>query len=344
MTQTETEPSPALRRQSWTPLCPSAYSPCAVEDLNADLARICGTFRIDPRPPQRGRISGALSRRHLARFDTAVVSLEAQGVTRDPQMIRRDPGDCLFLLVQDEGTSRIVQADRVTDLRPGDLYLADSTLPSEFLYTSQRSRQISVHLPREEALRRLGRLSAGGIGIRRDDPLHLALHGVIARGLSADPSSGPQTENGPLGEALLNILGAYFHALGHQTPQGDRREDAAYAAALRHIHRHATDPDLDIAALAIACGLSRRTLQRLFERNGDTVSSRILSARLDIAWSRLHSAASRTASRTDSSSEDSIAAIAFDCGFNDLSYFYRTFRARYGLPPGDVKRRRGLPQ
>ncbi|WP_019645779.1 helix-turn-helix domain-containing protein [Novispirillum itersonii] len=329
MTQTQT--APAQPHLSWVPLCPSAYAPYAVEDLNADLARICGTFRIEPRPGQGGQIQGALSRRHLARFDTAVVSLDAHAVIRDPKMIRRDPGNCLFLLVQDEGTSRIVQGDRITELRPGDLYLADSTLPSDFVYTSRQSRQISVHLPRDETVRRLGRLCTGGIGIHRDDPLYLALYGVVARGLSSTRSG-----DGPLGEALLNILGAYFHALDHQTPPGDRREDGAYAAALRHISQHATDPDLDIAAIAVACGLSRRTLQRLFGRNGDTVSSRILTTRLETAWTRLHS--------TGSGSEESVAAIAFDCGFNDLSYFYRTFRARYGLPPGDLRRRRSLTQ
>jgi AraC-like DNA-binding protein len=33
-----------------------------------------------------------------------------------------------------------------------------------------------------------------------------------------------------------------------------------------------------------------------------------------------------------------IGAMAFDLGFNDLSYFNRVFRRRYGATPSDVRR------
>jgi AraC-like DNA-binding protein len=33
------------------------------------------------------------------------------------------------------------------------------------------------------------------------------------------------------------------------------------------------------------------------------------------------------------SGERRISQIAFDCGFNDLSYFNRSFRRRFGLTP-----------
>jgi methylphosphotriester-DNA--protein-cysteine methyltransferase len=32
-----------------------------------------------------------------------------------------------------------------------------------------------------------------------------------------------------------------------------------------------------------------------------------------------------------------IGAIAYDCGFGDLSYFYRVFRQRYGVSASDVR-------
>jgi AraC-like DNA-binding protein len=34
-----------------------------------------------------------------------------------------------------------------------------------------------------------------------------------------------------------------------------------------------------------------------------------------------------------------ISVIAFELGFNDLSYFNRTFRRRYGATPSDVRAR-----
>ena len=33
-----------------------------------------------------------------------------------------------------------------------------------------------------------------------------------------------------------------------------------------------------------------------------------------------------------------IVDIALDCGFGDISYFNRSFRARYGATPSDVRR------
>lgn len=324
-----TSPRTAESRPAWRPLSPLALSSTPVETLTTELNRVCGTFWIEPHRPHRGQIRGAIRQRTFSRFETAVVAVDARSVIRNDRMIRQNPGEYLFLLLQDAGHSRVLQSGQTTDLSPGDLYLADSTRPSEFYCPSGPSRQISLHLPREETVRRLGRHCTGGTGIQRNDPLHTALTAVLQRGLST-----PAAADGALGEALLNLLGAYFHALDHQTPDHDRRPDAAYADALRQISRHAIDPDFNLAALAAACGLSRRTVQRLFERNGDTVSGRLLSIRLETAWTRLQS--------SPGGEDDTVSAIAFDCGFNDLSYFYRTFRARYGFPPGDVRRRRNL--
>ena len=36
----------------------------------------------------------------------------------------------------------------------------------------------------------------------------------------------------------------------------------------------------------------------------------------------------------------SISAIALKCGFNDISYFNRVFRRRYGCTPSDLRRGR----
>jgi AraC-like DNA-binding protein len=37
--------------------------------------------------------------------------------------------------------------------------------------------------------------------------------------------------------------------------------------------------------------------------------------------------------------ERRISEIAFDCGFNDLSYFNRCFRRRFGLTPSAARGR-----
>lgn len=303
---------------------PLADAALPVDSYNRQLFDVCGAFSVEPSPHSSGVVHGAVSQGRVGRFDTAFVSLDARRILRDARMIRQDPGEHLFLLVQEEGDCKILQGDSRTRLATGDMFIVDSTHPSDFVFSGVRSRQISLHLPRDEAVRRLGEACTTGVGIDRKDPLFQALRLVIGRMVQ-----GGEAAEAPLSEALFNLLGAYFSAREKPT---DRRDDTMYEAALRAIATRAADPRFGLDELAGDLGVSRRTLQRLFGRNGDTVSGRLLAARLEVAWSRLQSlpADNRRAS---------IAMLAFDCGFNDLSYFYRVFRARFGLAPGDLLRR-----
>lgn len=297
-----------------------------VESFAEDLRRVCGQFAVEPGRMAAGRVRGSVGMRMLSRFDTAIVALDAERVRRDARMIRADPGEHLFLLIQDQGSCRIEQGGRATDLGPGDMFLADSTRPSDFIYGAAGSSQISIHLPRDEGLRRFGAICTGGIGIDRDDPLATAMQAVLWKLMTGDNAVAA-----PLGEALMSLLGAYFRCVENRTSPADRPADRLFDAAVRAIEEGAPHPDFGAGDLAGRLGVSRRTLQRRFEALGETVSARILQTRLDLAWARL-SAAGPDPRRA------SIAAIAYDAGFNDLSYFYRAFRSRFGTAPGTVRR------
>ena len=78
--------------------------------------------------------------------------------------------------------------------------------------------------------------------------------------------------------------------------------------------------------------MSARYVQQLFEREAETFSEYVLSARLARAHRMLGDP--RYAGR-------SITSIAFDVGFGDLSYFDRSFRRRYGATPRDVRPKNG---
>jgi AraC-like DNA-binding protein len=67
----------------------------------------------------------------------------------------------------------------------------------------------------------------------------------------------------------------------------------------------------------------------LFESEGLSFTEFVRDERLNRAHRMLASA--RCAGRK-------IADIAFTCGFGDISYFNRAFRARFGITPSDVRR------
>lgn len=88
------------------------------------------------------------------------------------------------------------------------------------------------------------------------------------------------------------------------------------------------EEDIRAADVARRHGLSERYLRKLFESDGTSLTDFVLGQRLTRAHRMLSDP--RCAGR-------SITAIALEVGFNDLSYFNRTFRRRYGATPSDVR-------
>jgi AraC-like DNA-binding protein len=82
--------------------------------------------------------------------------------------------------------------------------------------------------------------------------------------------------------------------------------------------------------LAQRHNLSARYIQMLFESEQTTLSAFLLERRLACVHEVLSDL--RRNSRT-------ISAIAFECGFGDLSYFNHAFRKRYGMTPSEARAR-----
>jgi len=85
---------------------------------------------------------------------------------------------------------------------------------------------------------------------------------------------------------------------------------------------------LSIDAIAKRHRVSPRYIQLLFEGEGTTYSGFVLESRLFHAYRILTDP--RLARRP-------IISVAFDSGFQDLSYFNRTFRRRFGTTPSEVR-------
>lgn len=102
---------------------------------------------------------------------------------------------------------------------------------------------------------------------------------------------------------------------------------ARLAAIKTHVAANVTRP-LSAAAVARRHGVSARYLRALFASEETSFTDFVLDHRLALARAMLadHALAGRT-----------IAAIAYEAGFNDLSYFNRVFRRRYGMTPSDAR-------
>lgn len=103
---------------------------------------------------------------------------------------------------------------------------------------------------------------------------------------------------------------------------------ARLASVKAWLLEHLAQPDLSVAAVARAHRISPRYVQLLFEHEGTSFSRWLRGERLALARRRLID---------PQLSHRSIASIAFDCGFSDLSWFNRAFRNAYGETPTDVR-------
>jgi AraC-like DNA-binding protein len=88
--------------------------------------------------------------------------------------------------------------------------------------------------------------------------------------------------------------------------------------------------DLSIELIAARHGMTSRHLRRLFASEKTTFSDFVLRQRLARAH-RLITSSNRL--------NVAISAVAFECGFGDLSYFNRSFRRAYGVSPRAIRDR-----
>lgn len=135
--------------------------------------------------------------------------------------------------------------------------------------------------------------------------------------------------------AALHICDLIALAFGANGECGDMASSRGLRAARldelkRWVMAHLTQPSLTIATAAAAQRLSPRYVQILFAEAGPTFSEFVLSNRLRLVRRQL---------RHPRLGRRPISSIAYEAGFNDLSYFNRAFKAAYGETPSDVRAR-----
>jgi AraC-like DNA-binding protein len=136
---------------------------------------------------------------------------------------------------------------------------------------------------------------------------------------------------GPLASTAGNHLGDLVaHVVAGAMQAGSSRgvREARLTAIKDDILKLIDHEDFSIGMIALRHRVTPRYIQTLFDEEGVTFTEYVLNARLARAHRML------TNPRCVG---QKISAIAYDCGFGDLSYFIRAFRRRYGALPSDVR-------
>lgn len=216
----------------------------------------------------------------------------------------------------------------------GQLYLYDTAQPYGFQWHDVHATYLV--LPRDIVTTSLGgRLPPSGVlsaGRRSLAPFLQAQLDLLERQgplLEADPLNSAIDVSVQLGMALVRES---HHWQAHAGQGNAAREDVHHAGqdgasvsllatARLYMRRHFSDSALDVARIAAAVHCSRARLYRCFAAQGSSIYGELRDLRLQVAsHCLLHSA-------------DSIALIAWRCGFTSASSFSRMFRAHFDASP-----------
>ncbi len=237
----------------------------------------------------------------------------------------------VFLVIAKKGEAMMRQGRASLLLQPGDITIADPDRCWDYSF-SRDFAHLSVLVPRSL------------LSLHPDGPdamvlWHCHARSRLAKAVSALAGVMAEDETDPLElpgneldvhASLIDFLaGAVaageYASLGRNSVQGG---GPALRRVLRIVDEHLTDPEMSPIRIAGLAGVSLRTLYRVFQQGGLTFTSYVLGRRLDECHRKLLSPRYR---------EQAISDIAFSHGFNDLSYFSRSFRRRFGMTPTAVR-------
>jgi AraC-like DNA-binding protein len=157
------------------------------------------------------------------------------------------------------------------------------------------------------------------------------LEGLAEQATALRPGVTSRLEPAAVGLATA-FLADLADAEGLMPPQ--TRQQALLYQIKAFVVRNLHEPHLSPGVIAAASHISVRYLHHLFHEDGQSIGEFIRHRRLEHCHADL--ADPRLTNRT-------VADVGARWGFPDAAAFNRAFKAAYGVPPGEHRRRRSGP-
>lgn len=273
-------------------------------------------FSISPEAPQ-DQFSARVRVRGCGPLRFAMCQSTSYEIIRSQRDIDRTSADQYSVYLQLRGHSLVTQAGETADLDYNDIALADCRRPYRARLSDNGLRAVAV-LPRPMVNSRAPWLSERPLHKVPSNSRYLGLARRHMIHLISD--SLTESETGLLTENLCNLLAlAAAPDLQPSRLRSELQTMAILAFCRQNVHR----ADLSPRFVAEHFGISVRTLHGRFGKLGTTFGRWLLKTRLENCARSLK----------DPRQHRYVSEIAYDCGFNDLSYFNKAFRARFEMPP-----------
>jgi len=275
-----------------------------------------------------GTLEGSIRSDRIGRLLVAKVRSTAQDIRRTPRDISPSEEEYFHVLLVASGAGRVSQDGRHAEFRPGDWVAFDSFRPVQLLFESDWDA-CSLSFPREtvqlsESERRLmtARRMDGSTGVT----------GVVSRfllDLARTSEHVPAAQSEPALRQASDLVASLLsdYAAPSEAARGCRQRTLMLRIK-DYIGQRLCDPRLGPPEVAAAANISVRYLHKLFEAEHHSVSQYIKGLRLE---------RSRRELLDPRLNDRPIAAVAFGCGFGDLSGFNRSFKDAYGTSPRKLR-------
>lgn len=287
----------------------------------ATINQVCGHFAARP---LEGRFHGEIDARYAGSLKVSTVTAAGVNLYRTRNEIKRDNDAWFYTVFQLAGEAVIEQDDRQVTLAAGDITLIDAARPCSIVW-QQTSRQASLLLPRQ----RVAPTGEIVTACRLDKSLpmvqlsqRLLLESMGGTALSASESEAAL-------EAIACLLRPVLRPVLRQREPTPSRRDKQFQKIIALIDASIQSEHLRPEWLASEMGMSVRSLYRLFADKGLVVAQYIKNRRLDLCARALQ----------DVHDDEKLAGIGYRWGFSDHSHFSTAFKQRFGVSPGEYRKR-----
>jgi AraC-like DNA-binding protein len=229
-----------------------------------------------------------------------------------------------------EGSFRLVQGDVDSVHGPDHFALIDDGRPSDFYASSSRT-DLGFVVPRDVLMKMLRRnepASRPVLGRETGSIRMLRRYAEAVFGSPADLTDPVTAET--VGCHLVDLMALALQPSRDATQVARSRglKAARLRSVLAEINKHYLAPGVGPKMVAAKVNISERYLHQLLDEEGLTFTHLVRDLRLDKAFAML---------RDPKLDHLQISQIAYESGFNDLSYFSRSFRSRFGDTPSSAR-------
>ena len=283
-------------------------------------------LKIDIEPERDARFEATMTLQAMPGLGIGVCSLSPLRSDLTAELIDNDD---LILVVMREGSGTARQYRKETTVRDGQAVVTANDSPASFVAHS-RVEVINLRFQRKRLAPQL--VDADAVVLRsiaRENPalrLLTRYAQIVSAELSQSTPELQQVATEHIHDLAALVLGATRDAAEIAKGRGVRI--ARLQAIKADVVANVGADWLSAEAVAARHGVSSRYIRTLFQGDETTFTDFVLNQRLARAHKLL------AAARVDA---NPISAIAFEAGFDDLSYFNRCFRRRYGATPSDIR-------